>query len=93
MSQPVDIPGRAPFAARPLSAIVIRASDTLRPPQGASAPFDAGRVARLRAAVAGGRQVIDPQAIADGFLKVEGLLSSGQRQPGASRRLKSVGRR
>lgn len=79
MSQQIEFFSRAP-AGGGATAVFIRAGDAAWLRESPRQPFDAVRVARLRAAIAAGTYRIDPLAVADGLLGCERLLDPRQRR-------------
>lgn len=79
MSQHIDFLTRTPPGAGP-TVMFVRTGDAAWMREHPLQPFDAVRVACLRAAIAAGTYQVNPFAVAEGLLGVERLLGATQRR-------------
>lgn len=85
MSQQIHFFTRTPPGGGP-TAMFVRAGDAAWMREHPLRPFDAMRVACLRAAIVAGTYQVDPLAVADGLLAVERLLGARQRREAPRRK-------
>jgi hypothetical protein len=85
MSQQIDFFTRTPSGGG-ATTMFVRAGDAAWMGEHPRQPFDAVRVAYLRAAIVAGTYRMDPFAVADGLLAVERLLDAHQRRQAPRRR-------